>query len=82
MQVVSEGGVYANGQVVVQPLPTALYGEDAQRTVPLRRLEKVLSEQELEEHSSKEMQKVRAGTCLVCCGSPKAHADVCTSCFC
>lgn len=61
---VSEGGVYANGQVVVQPLPAAIYGDDAWRTLPLRRLDAVLTEQELEEHSSKEMQKVSL-TCIL-----------------
>lgn len=55
---VLEGGVYANGQVMVQPLPAAIYGDAAERTVPLRRLEAVLSEEELQEHSNKEMQKV------------------------
>lgn len=58
VQVVSQGGVYANGQVVVQPLPAAIYGETAERTMPLRRLEAVLTEEELQEHSNKEMQKV------------------------
>lgn len=58
VQVVSEGGVYANGQVVVQPLPAAIYGDDAQRTIPLRRLEAVLTEEELEEQCAKEMHKV------------------------
>ena len=57
-QVVSQGGVYANGQVVVQPLPAAIYGESVERTMPLRRLEAVLTEEELQEHSNKEMQKV------------------------
>ena len=57
-QVVNEGGVYANGQVMVQPLPAAIYGDDAQRTIPLRRWEAVLSEEELEEQCAKEMHKV------------------------
>ncbi|KAL0055143.1 hypothetical protein WJX82_007626 [Trebouxia sp. C0006] len=56
-QVVQQGGVYANGQVVVQPLPAAIYGDTTERTVPLRRLEAVLTEEELQEHSNKEMQK-------------------------
>ncbi len=58
LQVVHEGGVYANGQVVVQPLPAAIYGDSAERTVPLRRLEAVLTEEEVLEHRNKEMQKV------------------------
>ena len=58
-QVVKEGGAYANGQVVVQPLPTAIYGEDAQRTVPLRRLEAVLTEEQLDFQCELEMQKVQ-----------------------
>ncbi len=76
-QVVQQGGVYANGQVVVQPLPAAIYGESTERTVPLRRLEAVLTEEELQEHSNKEMQKVgrdswstavceQWGQCIVC----------------
>lgn len=59
VQVVKEGGVYANGQVVVQPLPTAIYGGDALRTIPLRRLEAVLTEEQLEVQCAKEMQKVQ-----------------------
>ena len=58
-----QGGVYANGQVVVQPLPAAIYGDTTERTVPLRRLEAVLTEEELHEHSSKEMQKVSHNSC-------------------
>ena len=54
----NEGGVYANGQVVIQPLPAAIYGDDARRTIPLRRWETVLTEEELEEQCAKEMQKV------------------------
>ena len=50
--------MYADGQVVVQPLPAAIYGESSERTMPLRRLEAVLTEEELQEHSDKEMQKV------------------------
>ncbi|KAL3158051.1 hypothetical protein ABBQ32_011660 [Trebouxia sp. C0010 RCD-2024] len=63
-QVVKEGGVYANGQVVVQPLPTAMYGGDAQRTIPLRRLEAVLTEEQLELQCAKEMQKAPAEVLL------------------
>jgi len=62
-QVVQQGGVHANGQVVVQPLPTAIYGESTERTVPLRRLEALLTEEELQEHSNKEMQKVSHNSC-------------------
>ena len=58
LQVVQEAGVYANGQVLVQPVPAAVYGEGAQRTVPLRRLEAVLTEAQMQEHISKELQKV------------------------
>ena len=58
-----QGGVYANGQVVVQPLPAAIYGDTNERTVPLRRLEAVLTEEELQEHSNKEMQKVSHNSC-------------------
>ena len=58
LQVVQEAGVYANGQVLVQPLPAAMYGDKAQRTVPLRRLETVLTESQVQEHIDKEQQKV------------------------
>ena len=64
-QVVQQGGVYANGQVVVQPLPAAIYGDTTERTVPLRRLEAVLTEEELQEHSNKEMQKVSHNSCSI-----------------
>jgi len=64
--VVQQGGVYANGQVVVQPLPAAIYGDTTERTVPLRRLEAVLTEEELQEHSNKEMQKVSYNSCPIC----------------
>ena len=61
LQVVSEEGVYANGQIVLQPLPEAIFGSDVERTVPLRRLDAVLSEDQLQEHCQKEMLKV--GVC-------------------
>ena len=60
LQAVSEGGVHANGQVVVSPLPAAMYGENAERTFPLRRLDAVLTAEEAEEQCRKELQKVRA----------------------
>lgn len=57
----TEEGVYANGQVVVQPLPEAIFGPAAERTVPLRRLDAVLTEEQLQEHCEKELQKVHLG---------------------
>ena len=62
--------MYANGQVVVQPLPTAIYGEDAQRPYPLRRLEAVLTEKDLEVYCQREMQKVSA---IACCAATLQH---------
>lgn len=57
-QAVSEDGVYANGQIVIQPLPEAIFGVSTERAVPLRRLDAVLTEEQLQEHCDKEMQKV------------------------
>lgn len=56
---VTQEGVYANGQVVLQPLPEAIFGPAAERTVPLRRLDAVLTQEQLQEHCDKELQKVR-----------------------
>lgn len=84
VQVVHEGGVYANGQVVIQPLPTAIYGDDAQRTIPLRRWEAVLTDGELEEQCAKELQKVHTAPCMhsqgarysSCCTLDCTNADI------
>lgn len=74
---VNEGGVYANGQVVVKPLPTALYGDDAQRTIPLRRWEAVLTDGELEEQCAKELQKVYDAPCMYSQGAPHLSRTCC-----
>lgn len=58
MQDVSEEGVYANGFVTVQPMPVEVYGVDARKTLPLRRIEKVLEDDDLENLVNKELQKV------------------------
>ena len=58
VQMVVEEGVYANGQVVVQPLPEAIFGPNAERTLPIRRLDAVLTEEQLQEHCDKELQQV------------------------
>lgn len=55
---VTQEGVYANGQVVVQPLPEAIFGPLVERTVPLRRIETLLTDEQLQEHCEKELQKV------------------------
>lgn len=61
LQMVVEEGVYANGQVVVQPLPEAIFGPAAERTLPIRRLDAVLTEEQLQEHCHKELQQVCSG---------------------
>ena len=58
MQDIQEEGVYANGFVTVQPMPVEVHGPEARKTLPLRRIEKVLEDTELQEHVSKELQKV------------------------
>ena len=63
LQMAVEEGVYANGQVVVQPLPEAIFGPAAERTLPIRRLDAVLTEEQLQEHCDKELQQVDPGCC-------------------
>lgn len=63
LQMVVEEGVYANGQVVVQPLPEAIFGPAAERTLPIRRLDAVLTEEQLQKHCDKELQQVDPGWC-------------------
>lgn len=58
LQVVKEEGAYANGRVTVQPLPAETYGEGAQKTVALRRLEGVLIQEEADDLLAKELEKV------------------------
>lgn len=50
--------MYANGFVTVQPMPVEVHGAQARKTLPLRRIEKVLEDTELQEHVVKELQKV------------------------
>ena len=50
--------MYANGSVIVLPLPLELYGSNARRSLPLRRIDAVLSDAEAEEPLSKELSKV------------------------
>lgn len=59
---VREEGVYANGFVTVQPVPLEVHGPHARKILPLRRIEKVLEDDDLEDHVTKELQKV--GPCL------------------
>ena len=60
LQAVRGKGIYANGHVTVRPLPAGIYGEAAERTAPLRRLEGcALSQRELDDHLAKERIKVR-----------------------
>ena len=39
-------------------MPVEVHGPQARKTLPLRRIEKVLEDTELQEHVSKELQKV------------------------
>ena len=44
-------------------MPVEVHGPQARRTLPLRRIEKVLEDTELQEHVSKELQKVHVDSC-------------------
>lgn len=57
-QDVQEEGVHANGFVTVQPMPVEVHGPNARKTLPLRRIEKVLEDTDMDEHVTKELQKV------------------------
>ena len=60
-QAVRTEGVYANGSVVVRPLPEEVHGTAAERMLPLRRLEGgPVERQELDEFLGKELLKVSA----------------------
>lgn len=58
VQDIQEEGVYANGFVTVQPMPVEVHGAQARKTLPLRRIENVLEDTELQEHVGRELQKV------------------------
>lgn len=63
LQVVKTGGVYSNGSVTIQPLPLEVHGSAARRTLPLRRIEAVLTPAEVEKHTTKEACKVTPPMC-------------------
>ena len=58
LQEVEEEGAYAHGHVTVQALPEAVYGKQACKTLPLRRIECVVEESAATEHCAKELLKV------------------------
>jgi len=57
---VREEGAYANGRVHVTLLPEGVHGAASARDYSLRRLECVLSEQEVQDHCQKEMSRLPA----------------------
>lgn len=59
MKDVREEGVYANGFLTVQPMPLEVHGPQARKSLPIRRIEKVLEDNDMEDHVFKELQKVR-----------------------
>jgi hypothetical protein len=58
LQDVQEEGVHANGFVTVLPLPEEVYGDKTRKTLPLRRVEGIVGEEEAEQHFRKELMKV------------------------
>lgn len=60
MQDVDEEGAYANGHVTIQPLPEAVFGQHSRKTLSLRRIEGKVTEEEQEDHCSKELLKVQS----------------------
>jgi type II secretory pathway predicted ATPase ExeA len=61
LQAVAEEGVYAHGKVTVALLPEEVYGSAGEATVALRRLEDVLSEEELQALIAQQLLKARPG---------------------
>lgn len=57
-QIVQSEGHYSGGSVTVRALPLEVLGPDNMHTWPLRRLEGLVSQQELEEHVNRELSKV------------------------
>jgi hypothetical protein len=58
-QIVQAEGHFSGGSVTVRALPLEVLGPDNMHTWPLRRLEGLVSPQELEEHVCRELAKVR-----------------------
>lgn len=57
-QVVQNEGCYSGGRVTVCALPAEVLGADNLHTWPLRRLEGLVAEEELQEHVNRELLKV------------------------
>lgn len=57
-QLVQAEGHFSGGSVTVRALPLEVLGPDNMHTWPLRRLEGLVTPQELQEHTSRELAKV------------------------
>ena len=66
-QTVTEEGVYGQGSVTVSPYPVEVHGVDTHKTLPLRRIERVVTDDEGAQLIEQELQKVPALACL-CAG--------------
>lgn len=62
-QIVQAEGHFSGGSVTVRALPLEVLGPDNMHTWPLRRLEGLVTAQELEEHVGRELAKVRRCCC-------------------
>ena len=58
LQAVKEEGVYAQGFVTIQPFPVEIHGPEAHRTLPMRRVERLVGDDEGAELMENELQKV------------------------
>ena len=72
-------GVHANGFVTVLPLPEEVYGSQARKVLPLRRMEAIVGEGEAEQHFRKELMKVEMQNpeTLPICGWKTVHCRRC-----
>ena len=50
--------MYAQGFVTIQPFPVEIHGPEAHRTLPMRRIERVVGDDEGAELMENELQKV------------------------
>jgi hypothetical protein len=55
---VTKDGSYSYGQVTIMALPEAVFGPNNRHTWPVRRLEGLASEQEVQELEARELKKV------------------------
>ena len=58
LQAGQEEGVYAQGSVTVQPFPVEIHGPEAYKSFPVRRIERVVGDDEGAELTEHELQKV------------------------